>query len=174
MCAQFRNHNFAPGQNGEALHRDDHPGGAGALVALPTPTHLSVDSDVNMAMQEYQGALEALREQRVVLEMLQEAMDRGVPAKRLHADAATQTELVGSAGTLPIHELVMRRLQIARMKQRRVLAQQTYRDQLAALTDEVEQLQTALEDIFPQGVAMVGVGREGHTVVAVSPSTYDA
>jgi hypothetical protein len=172
MCAQFRNHNLVPGQGEDSKGLQGPPVGAGALVVLASPMHLAIDGDVHTAMHEYEASLEALREQRVVLEMLQEAMDRGVPARRLQADAATQTDLTGCADTLPLRELVLRKLQISRARQRRVLAQRTYRDQLVALKDEVEQLQATLEDITPQGVAMVGVGREGSTIVAMSPTRH--
>lgn len=169
MCAQFRNHNNLAPVPSDGSTLADAPPRIGNMALVPVPTHQFVN-DVDAAAREYESALDALREQRVVMEMMQEAMDRSIPATRLQADAATQTELTGSAGTLPLRDLVLCKLQIARMRQRRVLAQQSYASQMDVLQDEIEQLRSALEDVTPLGVAMVGVGREGGTVVAVAPA----
>lgn len=167
MCAQFRNRNV-PSHN----LPEDQPAHAGALALMEPVSSIgaAAGDDIAVARREYDAALDALHQQRVVMEIMQEALHMNVPAKRLHADASTQTDLTGSGGELPFRELVLRKLQLVRMKQRRAFAQQAYKRQLERLGSELDQLRSALQDATPQGVAMVGVGREGKTVVAFSPN----
>jgi hypothetical protein len=165
MCAQFRNiHSRGCDEDNPVVDPS-----ARALVVVPTLSDAAagLERDLFDAQRQYNDALDSLHHQRVVIEMMEEAMHRSIPPVRLKADAATQTVAPISGCELPFRELVLRKLQVARMKQRRVFAQQAYQRQLQALESELEQLRSAVSDTTPQGVAMVGVGREGTTVMAV-------
>jgi hypothetical protein len=100
-----------------------------------------------------------MAEQRVVMESLEELIQKKIPPRRLLADASCQTELTGDGGDLPFILLLERKLECWRLEQRIRLARLTYERQEAALRSELDELRDASEDIVPHGVAIIGLAQ---------------
>lgn len=159
MCAQFltREVRVSPARSPSPAAT------AGALVVVEGAAGLPPGMYETLAESErrYRTALEALAQQRVVMESLQELIDKKIPCTRLCADAAAQTDVTGSGGDIPFAELLTRKLELWRWKERRRAAAICHQRQLEALRSELQQLRDASEDVVPRGVAVIGIAKEG-------------
>lgn len=158
MCAQFRNHHVE--HSAAAMSPVPMQVQHQSLVLLSN-VDAAIARDLAEAKARYDRALSVVEDQRVVLETLESMVDSKVPCQRLRADVATQTDVSGRAGDLPLQELLHKKFEVQLWRMRRENAQACYAKQLAVLRSELQELKDAAEDIVPRGVAMLGVAREG-------------
>ena len=134
----------------------------GPLVPLsssPPP----VSPFVAQEEQAYQQALETLRTQRLVIDTLNDTLQRRSPPEPLLLDAGTQSE-ASREGALTIVAKAERCAELHKWQLRRAAATAAYARRIALLQDDLQGLRRALSEVESSKQPHIqGIAREGRT-----------
>lgn len=115
--------------------------------------------------QAYQAVLETLRTQRLVIDTLNDTLQRHAPPEPLKLDVGTVTEAFTQEGAITLVAKAERAAELRKWQLRREAANSAYARRLALLQDDLQNLRKAALEVesSKQQVHVQGVAREGPT-----------
>jgi hypothetical protein len=118
--------------------------------------HSEQPAEYEKELAKYESALETVRQQRLVMEQLEEMIERNVKVDRLVRDARVGTSK-SDEGAAALHDVVQLQAALMALQIKRSAAKRAYFRQLNALELECAELRALANSVLPKEPKLVGL-----------------